>query len=192
MVHRKSCKRYNDAGQAHALTFSCFQRQPFLSKDGSRQWLVDAIDRARSRHHFHVWAYVIMPEHAHLLIWPTERDYDVSQILNSIKQSVSKRALIHVQRHAPSFLQRMADRQPNNDVHYRFWQRGGGYDRNIIEPASAHQQIEYMHNNPVRRGLCARPEDWYWSSAASYMGICEGPLIIDRASLPSLLLPSVR
>src|SRR5204863_9689552 len=98
MPHRKICKRFNNPGDAHALTFSCFRRQAFLSKDRSRQWLIDAIDRARSKHRFHVWAYVIMPEHAHLLIWPTRAIYDVSKILNSIKQSVAKRASTYVRR----------------------------------------------------------------------------------------------
>jgi REP element-mobilizing transposase RayT len=89
MFHRKRCRRINDPGHAHSLTFSCFRRQAFLSKDGSRRWLIEAIDRARSKHEFHVWAYVIMPEHAHLLIWPNDVNYDISDILSSIKQSVA-------------------------------------------------------------------------------------------------------
>jgi len=68
--------------------FSCFRRQPFLSKDRSRMWFVEALNRARETHRFHIWAYVIMPEHAHLLVWPTELVYDISDVLNSIKQSV--------------------------------------------------------------------------------------------------------
>jgi putative transposase len=184
--HRKTCKRYNIPGHAHALTFSCFQRQAFLSKDRSRTWLIEAIDRARSKLRFHVWAYVIMPEHAHLLVWPTEEVYDVSDILNSVKQSVSKRALIYLRRHAPAFMFRLEDRQPNGDVHYRFWQRGGGYDRNVYEPATIFGQIDYMHNNPIRRGLCAKPEDWFWSGAADYVGLRSGPLRIDRESLPTI------
>src|SRR6266700_5802315 len=113
MLHRKTCKRYNNAGEAHALTFSCFRRQAFLNKDGSREWMIEAIDRARGKLRFHVWAYVIMPEHAHLLLWPTEFNYDISDILNSIKQSVSKRALSYVLQNAPAFIPRMEDRQPN-------------------------------------------------------------------------------
>jgi putative transposase len=187
MLPRKTCKRYNDPGHAHALTFSCFGRQAFLSKDGSRQWLVEAIDRARCKHRFQVWAYIIMPEHAHLLLWPTEPTYDISDILNSIKQSVAKRALSHVQRTAPAFLVRMEDRQPNGQTYYRFWKRGGGYDRNVVEPQTVYQQIEYMHHNPVRRGLCMKPEDWLWSSAADYAGVRAGPLRIDRESLPVLV-----
>jgi putative transposase len=184
--HRKTCKRYNVSGHAHALTFSCFRRQPFLSKDRSCQWFIEAIERAREKHAFHVWAYVAMPEHAHLLIWPTRQDYDISSILHSIKHSVIKRALTFVQREAPSFLAKMEDRQPNGEVHYRFWQRGGGYDRNIFEPATAYQQIDYLHANPVRRGLCKKAEDWTWSSAADYAGLRHGPLKLDRESLPLL------
>jgi putative transposase len=96
MSHRKTCKRFNEPGHAHALTFSCFHRRAFLSKDRSRLWFTDALDRARLKHKLHDWAYVIMPEHAHLLIWPTDPEYDVSQILSTIKQSVAKRALIYV------------------------------------------------------------------------------------------------
>jgi hypothetical protein len=45
-------------------------------------------------------------------------------------------------------------------------------------------EIDYLHANPVRRGLCERPEEWFWSSAASYAGIRQGPLSLDRESLP--------
>jgi putative transposase len=183
MPHRKTLRRYNDPGHAHALTFSCFRRQPFLGKDRSRQWLVDAIDRARDRLRFHVWAYVVMPEHVHLLIWPTGPEYDVSDILNSVKLSVVKRAVPFVRRAAPSFLARMEERRPGGKVSHRFWQPGGGYDRNVVEPETAYREIEYIHNNPVRRGLCERPEDWYWSSAADYAAVRSGPLRVDRESL---------
>jgi len=183
MPHRKTCQRYNIPGHAHALTFSCFRRQAFLSKDASRQWLSEGIDRARQKAHFHVWAYVIMLEHAHLLVWPTEPVYDISDLLNSIKQSVAKRALLFVHRHAPEFLPRMEDRRPNGKVHFRFWQRGGGHERNVFEPATVFEQIVYTHNNPVRRGLCVKPEDRLWSGAADYAGIRVGPLRLDQESL---------
>src|SRR5580704_11953175 len=55
--HRKACQRFNEPGHAHALTFSCFCRRPFLSKDRSRMWLVEAIDQARQIHAFDLWAY---------------------------------------------------------------------------------------------------------------------------------------
>jgi hypothetical protein len=75
-----------------------------------------------------------MPQHVHLLIWPRESRYSISQMLTSIKRPVSMNDLSHVRRWAPVFLSRMEDRQPGGQIHYRFWLRGGGYDRNLIEP----------------------------------------------------------
>jgi putative transposase len=128
-----------------------------------------------------------MPEHVHLLICPRQPAYDISAVLASVKQSVVRRALVFVRREAPAFLARMADRQLCGVTHFRFWQRGGGYDRNVVTAEAVHQWIEYIHANPVRRGLCRRPEDWYWSSAADYAGGRAGPLRVDRGSLPGIV-----
>jgi putative transposase len=185
-MHRKRLVRFNNPGEAHSLTFSCFRRQKFLDRDRTRQWLVQALDAARTEHLYHIWSYVIMPEHAHVLVWPTKPKYDIADFLSSVKQSVAKKALIFVRRDAPLFLVHMRDEQPNGKVHHRFWQRGAGHDRNIVEPSTAHVEIEYQHNNPVRRALCERPEDWFWSSAADHLGIRAGPLRIDRDSIPRL------
>ena len=78
----------------------------------------------------------------------------------------------------------MRDEQPSGKTAYRFWQRGGGYDRNLNEPAAIDAEIEYFHNNPVRRGLVSRAEDWRWSSVAWYAGKEDVPLVPDVASLP--------
>ncbi len=184
-LHRKTCKAINEPGHAHALTFSCFRRQPFLSRDRSRTWTIEAIGRAAEIHRFHIWAYVLMPEHVHLLVCPIESEYDTSDFLRSLKKSVANKAVKYVRKHAPAFLDRMLDQQPNGADAYRFWQRARGYDRNIWEPRYVHQMIDYIHANPVRRGLCERPEDWPWSSAADYANIRQGPLVIDFDSLPS-------
>ena len=125
-----------------------------------------------------------MPEHVHLLVWPTEHPYKISSFLQSVKTSVARTAVAYVKKKAPSFLPRLLDRQPNGDEHYRFWQRGGGYDRNITEPTTLWHEIDYLHANPVRRGLCQCPEDWQWSSAAGYRGLRTGPLKMNSDSMP--------
>jgi putative transposase len=182
--HRKACRRYNEPGHAHSLTFSCFGRRPFLNKDRTRQWLVEAIDRARQIHGLDLWAYVIMPEHVHLLIWPHTAQYSVSAILTSVKRPVSLKALSYVRTSAPTFLSKMEDRQPNGSIRYRFWQRGGGYDRNLTEPKTVWAEIDYFHMNPVRRGLCRSPIAWPWSSAAEQERPGTGPLRLNHSSLP--------
>jgi putative transposase len=69
------CRRFNIPGHAHELTFSCFQRLPLLERDRTRGWLIEAIGEARKRERFDLWAFVIMPEHAHLLVHPRAPDY---------------------------------------------------------------------------------------------------------------------
>ena len=128
--HRKRCKRWDCPWDVHCLTFSCFKRQPFLTREWPCRWFLDSLQCARVKHPFDLWAYVIMPEHVHLLIWPHE-GVRVSPILQSLKQPVTQRAIHWLQKYDPRTLDRPLDAQPNGNRADRFWQRGGGYDRNM-------------------------------------------------------------
>ena len=68
----------------------------------------------------------------------------------------------------------------------RFWQPGGGYDRDIARTATLRSMIEYLHANPVRRGLVAKVENWEWSSARWYAGMRPAPIAIDALALEEL------
>ena len=181
----KTCQRYNVPGDAHGLTFNCFQGRAFLSKPRTCEWMISSLKAARADLQFDIWAYVIMPEHCHILIFPRLPKYDISPILIAIKLPVTRRAKAFLQRNAPESLVLMRDEQPNGKVAYRFRQRGGGYDRNFNEPESIYAEIKYLHNNPVRRGLVARAEDWPWSSAGWYAGRRDVPLVPNVDSLPT-------
>jgi len=187
----KHCMRYNVPGHAHELTFTCFRRFKLLSKDRTRCWLVDAVDRARSRYAFDVWAYAVMPEHVHLLIFPRERVYSISRILTAIKWPVARSALNYLRANGAPWIERLTDRQPNGRVAVRFWQRGGGYDRNITKESTLYEAIQYIHDNPVRRGLADCSTGWEWSSAAWYEGKRNVPLSMDD-TLPVMRLDGGR
>jgi putative transposase len=180
----KTCQAIDAPGDAHGLTFSCFQRRPFLTRDRTRIWTLEAIRKACLDHRFDLWAYVLMPEHVHLVVRPRLQDYSTSGFLKTLKQSVSMKALAFVRKQAPKFLAWMEDRRPDGCVTYRFWQRARGYDRNLWNPRYIWELIDYIHANPVRRGLCDRPEAWLWSSARFYLSGEPGRLPIDRATLP--------
>ncbi|HSI37390.1 MAG TPA: hypothetical protein VK986_27625 [Tepidisphaeraceae bacterium] len=181
---RKHCRRINVAGHVHYLTFSCYRRRPFLSRDRSRQWFIDAVCTAREKHPFDLWAYVIMPEHAHLLLLPLADTYEIGDILSAIKLPVARRAAAFVRREAPESRSAMADIAMDGRVTLRFWQRGGGYDRNIWSDREIWEKIEYVNKNPVRRGLCQRADGWKWSSAADYAGTGSGPIPLDLDGVP--------
>jgi len=159
----------NEPGHAHELTFCCYRRYRFLRAERTCQWLAEAIDEARNSLDFALWAYVFMPEHVHLLIWPRRPEYDTGIILKKIKEPVGRKAVEHLRAHAPAWLSRISV-QRGKRLERRFWQAGGGFDRNVMEPHTLLAMIEYIHANPVRRGLVSRPEDWKWSSAGWVAG----------------------
>ena len=178
--YQKRRRTYNDPGHAHELTFSCYRRLPLLNKDRTRRWLTETLDRARKRCNFELWAYVIMPEHVHLLLYPRPPDYDVAAILKAIKQPVSRQAVRFLGEHAPHWLTQLQVTRPSGRVEHRFWQQGGGYDRNIHREEVARTSIEYIHDNPVRRGLVSCATDWAWSSARYYAGMDDVSISVDE------------
>ncbi len=125
-----------------------------------------------------------MPEHVHLLLYPEQASYSISRILSSLKQPVAKRAIHYVRTEATSFIPRMTDEQPSGKRSIRFWQRGGGYDRNLWSPRHIWETIDYIHTNPVRRGLCESDTDWTWSSARAYHGLNHNGPPVARCCLP--------
>ena len=180
---RKRCKRDNRPWSAHFLTFSTFKRQAFLKSERTCQWVCQAIDAARTKHPFHLWAFVIMPEHLHVVLLPLEGS-DISDILHAIKRPVGYKAVTWVRKNRPSFLGSMIE--PSSIIHpaYHFWQAGGGYDRNLRSAKDVHEKIHYIHANPVRRGLVPQPEAWPWSSCRAWLTGVDLPLRIDRESVP--------
>jgi putative transposase len=170
--------RYNEPGQPRELTFSCYRRFAFLSRDRTREWLAQALDGARAKLGFQLWAYVFMPEHVHLLVYPGKASGQISQFLQAAKEPVARKAIRHLMANAPEWLPRLTVREGAR-VRHRFWQPGGGYDRNVVSTEALRAVIEYIHANPVRRGLVTRAEDWEWSSARWFAGLRPVKLEMD-------------
>jgi putative transposase len=58
--------RYQQTGEFHFLTFSCFRRRTYLSSGAAMELFEDALERVRLLSLFAVAGYVVMPEHVHL------------------------------------------------------------------------------------------------------------------------------
>jgi putative transposase len=178
-TYRKRRRVFNEVNHAHELTFSCYHGIALLSKDRTRTWLIESLDRARREWKFALWAYVIMPNHAHVLFFPLDAEYRMDLICKAIKQSVARRAISWLREHSPGFLKQLAGTGSGTRRKYHFWQPGGGYDRNIDNSTTAWNAVQYLHLNPVRKHLVERPEDWRWSSAQWYAGQRDVPLKMD-------------
>lgn len=168
-MHRKTVRHYHEPGHLHELTFSCYRRRPLLTNDSWREELSQYIDSAAKETGMNLVAFVFMPEHVHLLVDPVEREPSLNLFLARLKQPFSKRIRELLSRHESPLLEQLTVRERPGKTCFRFWQEGPGYDRNLMTPEAIQASIGYIHNNPVRRGLCRRAVDWVWSSARFYL-----------------------
>lgn len=151
-------KRYQQTGQLHYITFTCYHRKKHLGSASARDIFEAILERARRWYGFYVVGYVVMPEHVHLLVSEPERS-SLAIALKMLKQ-VSSREL--------------HDRAGDNP----FWQKRY-YDFNVFSDHKRVEKLRYMHRNPVKRGLVEKPEDWKWSSFRHYLTGMEGVVEIE-------------
>jgi putative transposase len=145
-------------------------------------YLINSLEKARMKLNFDLWAYVIMPNHVHLVIFPKNNDYSIPEILNSIKLPAAERALHWMRVNKPEILSLFATGEKMQP--YRFWLDAGGYDRNLRDQDELVKYVKYVHDNPVRKGLVENPTQWYWSSASDWLSDVKGPIRIDKDSFP--------
>jgi putative transposase len=177
---RKSRKTWNETGHAHFLTYSCHKRLPLLTRDRSRERVLAALEAIRRELHVELRAYVIMPEHVHVLLCPQRADYEMRRILAALKRPVSDAARDYLEQTSQtSWLQRLTVRYPSRKV-FRFCQPGGGFDHNIFREKTVPAVINYIHANPVRRELVATTTERAWSSARFWEGCEDVPLRMDQ------------
>lgn len=177
---RKQRQAWNEPGHAHFVTYSTYRRLPLLQSPRVCDWIVNAMSALRTELLVALWAYVIMPEHVHVLLHPRDQNYEMRRILAGLKRSVSKSAREYlVATNQTEWLDRLTARHGKRRV-FRFWQPGGGFDRNIFRDRSIPAIIDYIHANPVRRELCKSPTDWKYSSARFWEGHHDVPLKMDH------------
>ncbi|MGC4032531.1 MAG: transposase [Tepidisphaeraceae bacterium] len=163
-VPKKSLRRQPLAGTARFLTFSCYRRLRLFDNPRIKDHFVGVLQATLSTHQVSLLAWVIMPNHVHLVVYPEDAEA-IGPFLRTLKRPFARTLLDRWRACDASILPRLRDRSGQTHV----WQPGGGYDRNVV----AHELVEkiaYVHRNPVRDGLTPDGPSWKWSSAAAYAG----------------------
>jgi REP element-mobilizing transposase RayT len=132
---RKRVEGYLDQGLG-----SCYLRDYDVATSVQRALLFH--DQAKYR----LSAWVIMPNHVHLLCTPLS-GHSLADIMHSIKSFTSSEA------------NKILNRKG------RFWQKEY-FDRYIRNARQFFRTVTYIENNPVKANLCETAEDWAFSSAA--------------------------
>jgi len=162
-------KRFQESGHSHFVTFSCYHRRPLLTSDPTKRIFELALERVRHSFGLRVYGYVVMPEHVHLLVSEPERGV-LADALKSLKQGVSRRLVAGAPFKPGVGL--------SGDFPQHFRQKRY-YDFNVRNYRQFVEKLRYIHRNPVKRGLCERPEDWEWSSFRQYATGREGRVEIE-------------
>ncbi len=162
----KKMRRFEHQGHIRFLTFSCYHRLPLFNNDAIKSAFRDHIHAVKHDHPFRLFAWVIMPEHVHLLLQPIEVSQSIGPLMKRLKSPFARRVIDRWRELDARILNRLVD--DNGTAH--FWQSGGGYDRNIFSDSEYGNRLSYIHANPVRRGLVVKATDYAWSSARWYEG----------------------
>lgn len=157
-------KRIYGQRHLHFITFSCYRRPPLLKTVRARDVFVRELARVRAEYEFLLVGYVVMPEHVHLLI-SEPRKGTPSTVLQMLKQRVSKKLRKNQRRKFVGQL-RLAFPDPVENIR-SFWQ-ARFYDFNVYTNRKKREKLDYMHRNPLARGLVKHPKDWRWSSWPFY------------------------
>jgi putative transposase len=105
-----------------------------------------------------VWAWVLMPNHVHLIVNPSDPDG-------------LRRALAQVHRRYAGYVHARQKKTGH------FWQ--GRFGAVAMDEAHLAAALRYVAMNPVRARLAQRPQDWPWSSARAHLsGVADGVTLL--------------
>jgi len=149
--------RVYSPGELQFITTSTYRRTPLFLSDRFR--LVQRLDEVRQEWHFLLIGGVLMPEHFHVLIKPEPAE-TTPLIMKGLQEESAKRIIRSLRENLQypwcrKTLGRL--RLPSavhDESHYRLWQRRF-YPFNVFSENKFQQKLDYMHNNPVTRGLAS-------------------------------------
>ena len=129
--------------------------------------LIDTLTFCIEKYSVDLIAYVIMPNHIHFILFFKEKT-KLSDFMRDFKKYSSRQIRLELQKDNNINILELIRFQKGEQL-YKVWQ--DGFDAKIIRGNDMLiTKIEYIHNNPVRKGLVENAEEWEDSSAGFYCG----------------------
>ena len=154
-------RRATVPGASYFFTLVTHQRAPIFANPANASRWYDAVSKIRRKRPFTIEAEVIMPDHLHMIWTLPDDDADYATRIRLIKTAFTKNAATRPLRPAGN-----ASRVSKGER--EVWQRR--YWEHVIrneEDFQAH--VDYIHINPVKHGLTARPGDWPYSTFRNWL-----------------------
>ncbi len=158
--------KITDQIATHFLTCTTVNWLPILAKPEPKEIIINSLRFLQERNRLTVFAYVIMENHLHMIA----RANDLSAEVGAFKSYTARRSIDFLKAEGNVFyLEQLKSYKLDHhkDSTYQFWQEGA-HPKLIQAVDMMVQKIEYIHNNPVKRGFVDLPEHWRYSSASNY------------------------
>ncbi|MGO9119018.1 MAG: REP-associated tyrosine transposase [Desulfomonilaceae bacterium] len=157
-------------------TCAVVNRLPIFGRTDLAQIVLDSMKFMHERKRLVLHAYVLMENHLHLV----GSSENFSQEMSNLKSFTARSIVDFLTENGPNFFLEQLKffrKKHKKDQDYQVWQEGF-HPQAILNGTLLKDRIEYIHNNPVKRGYVECPEHWRYSSAAQYAGL-DGVVPID-------------
>jgi putative transposase len=158
-------KHYDHDCRARFITFSTHRDLPILTNNLFRGIIVQETVAICSHLKIQLLAYVVMPEHVHLVLVPPE-ELELGPTIGELKRAIAKRILSNIRENYSPLLDKLQVIR-NGVRKTAVWKRRC-YDHNCRTATAVWEKVRYCHFNPVKRGLVKEPGQWCWSSYQFY------------------------
>ena len=146
------------------FTATILEWKPLLKPDKFKDIIIESLKFLVNNNRIVIYAFVIMDNHIHL-IWQVSDAYKPSDVQHSFMKYTAQMMLKELRNNHQRVLQLFEVNA--KDRRYQIWERNplsvSLFSKKVFE-----QKLDYIHNNPVRAGLCLLPETYNYSSAAFY------------------------
>ncbi|MCK4592729.1 transposase [Candidatus Parcubacteria bacterium] len=164
----------------HFLTFTTIEWIDIFTKQEYFDLIINTFKHCQKNQGLLLYGFVIMTNHIHCLVSAKE-NYSSEDIVASFKKfttSQIKELLEKDNRKYLSALIKSSFAKKKNNF-FQIWQREN-YPEIIESEKFFLQKLNYIHNNPVKKGYVIKPEDWLYSSARNYLLNDNSVIVVDR------------
>jgi putative transposase len=158
------------SARKYELTFftaTILEWRPLLAYDAYKDIVVDSLRFHVKNNRVQLTAFVIMNNHLHL-IWHILHPNKKEDVQRGFLGFTAKAIIRHLKSSHPEILSGHLTNA--TDRKYQIWERNA-LSVDIWSEEVLRQKLDYIHNNPVKAGLCVYPEDYKYSTAALYNGL---------------------
>jgi REP element-mobilizing transposase RayT len=151
------------------VTFSVVEWLPVFIDEPACKIITDSFTFCIKNKSLAVNAYVIMPTHLHAIFFDVEFEPErLKSTLDDMRKYTGRRLLDYAAAHLPQSFTHEFQIHAGKDRERRFWQ-ATQHPVGITSHGFWKQKMDYIHQNPCRKGLVVRPEDWRFSSARFWL-----------------------